>query len=62
VAAVTGITLERFDALTRDNRSHENCGYSRFHAFIRLPPDSKRQKTRMHDNSVSSAVLVYTST
>jgi hypothetical protein len=35
VATVTGIALERFDALTRDNRNHENCGYSRFHASIR---------------------------
>src|SRR6266700_5242221 len=34
-ATVTGIALERFDALTRDNRNHENCGYSRFHTSIR---------------------------
>jgi hypothetical protein len=35
VATVTGIALERFDALTRDNRNYENCGYSRFHPSIR---------------------------
>ena len=34
-ATVTGIALERFDALTRDNRNHENCCYSRFHTSIR---------------------------
>jgi hypothetical protein len=35
VATVTDIALERFDALTRDNRNHENCGYSRLHTSIR---------------------------
>jgi len=58
VAIVTGIALERFDALSRDNRNHENCCYSDFHTSIRSPPGSKRQKTRMHENSVGSAVLV----
>src|SRR6266700_3582964 len=46
-ATVTGIALERFDALTRDNRNHENCGYSRFPRLYPLPPDSKRKKTRI---------------
>ena len=27
VALVTGIALQRFDALTRDDRNHENCSY-----------------------------------
>jgi hypothetical protein len=62
VATVTGIALERFDALTRDNRNHEKCGYSRFHTSIRCHRDSKRKKTRMHETSASSAVLVSTST
>jgi hypothetical protein len=35
VATFAGIALERFDALTRDNRNYENCGYSRFHTSIR---------------------------
>jgi hypothetical protein len=27
VAAVTGIALQRFDALTRDDRNHQDCCY-----------------------------------
>src|SRR4029077_94187 len=50
VATVTGIALERFDALTRDNRNYENCGYSRFHTSIRCHRDSKRKKTRIARN------------
>jgi len=50
VATVTGIALERFDALTRDNRNHEKCGYSRFHTSIRCHRDSKRKKTRIARN------------
>ena len=26
-ATITGIALQRFDALTRDDRNHENCSY-----------------------------------
>jgi hypothetical protein len=31
------IALQRFDALTRDDRNHEDCGYR-----IRPPPSKKR--------------------
>jgi hypothetical protein len=47
VATVTGIALERFDALTRDNRNHENCGYSHLYP---LPPDSKRKENAHAQN------------